>query len=239
MTTPRTAKNLVRGCTILALTTSSSLGNIALGAEAAKQVLQALPSAVAGSFVIHFDQLPAGQQVSDVSFNQGVSGFSTGALPVSALGTSRVRIQAQRLDRDGDSNHAMIYNAECAGTAESCSGNDGDDLYQPGQGNLLIVSQDNNSSDPNDNHDGGSIEFDFSGFGPGAVTVTSLEIIDVSHDGAAAHLYADGELIGEVPIPRGDTGALSVVEINTPGVDFMRVTVEDSFAVNDLFFTTP
>ena len=239
MSTPRTAKNLVRGCTILALAASSSLGSVALGTEAAKQALQALPSAVAGSFVIHFDQLPAGQQVSNVSLDQGISGFSTGALPLSALGASGVRVQAQRLDRDGDSNRAMIYNAECAGTAESCSGNDGDDLFQPGEGNLLIVSQDNNGDDPNDNHDGGSIEFDFSEFGPGAVTVTSLEIIDVSHDGAAAYLYADGELIEEIPIPRGDTGELNVLEINTPGVDLMRVTVEDSFALNDLFFTTP
>lgn len=239
MITPRTAKNLVRGCTVLALTASSSFGSVALGADAAKQVLQTLPSAVAGSFVIHFDQLPAGQRVSDVSFNQGISGFSTGEIPLTALGASRVRVQAQRLDRDGDSNRAMIYNAECAGSAESCSGNDGDDLYQPGEGNLLIVSQDNDGGDPNDNHDGGSIEFDFSEFGPGAVTVTSLEIIDVSKDGAAAYLYADGELVGEVPIPRGDTGELSVLELDTPGVDLMRVTVEDSFAVNDLFFTTP
>ena len=128
MTTPRTAKDVVRGCTILALTASSSLGSTALGADAVKQLLQTLPTAVAGSFVIHFDQLPAGQQVSDVSLNQGVSGFSTGELPLTALGASRVRVQAQRLDREGDSNRAMIYNAECGGNAESCSGNDGDDL---------------------------------------------------------------------------------------------------------------
>lgn len=244
MTTTRTAKNLVRGCTILALAASSPLGSTALGADAvgadaAKQLPQTLPSAVAGSFVIHFDRLPAGQRVSEVSFGQGISGFSTGEVPLSALGASRVLVQAQRLDRGGDSNRAMIYNAECAGSAGSCSGNDGDDLFQPGEGNLLIVSQDNDGSDPNDNHDGGSIEFDFSEFGPGAVTVTSLEIIDVSQNGAAAYLYADGELVEEVAIARGDTGELGVVEINTPGVDLMRVTVEDSFAVNDLLFTTP
>jgi hypothetical protein len=202
-------------------------------------ILKKLPGAVEARFAMHFDTLPAGQQVSEVALNRGVSGISTGALPLSLLGSSGVRVHAQRRDKEGDSNRAMIYNGECEGSAESCSGNDGDDLYQPGEGNLLIVSQDNDGSDPNDNHDGGHIEFDFSDFGPGAVTVTSIEVVDVSHNGAAAYLYADGELVKEVPIPRGETGELSVVEIDTPGVDLMRVTVEDSFAVNDLSLRTP
>ena len=194
MMTVTTTRTITRGCTVLALGASSLL-SVATGQTS---LTEQLPSAVAGSFVAHFDQLPAGQQVSEVSFNQGISGFSTGEIPLTALGASRVRVQAQRLDREGDSNRAMIYNAECGGNAESCSGNDGDDLFQPGEGNLLIVSQDNDSSNPNDNHDGGSIEFDFSEFGPGAVTVTSLEIIDVSHDGAAAYLSTPAEITSTI-----------------------------------------
>jgi len=235
MTAVTTGK-LVRGCTVLALGASSLLSTVATGQS---QIVRTLPGAVEAIFTMHFDTLPAGQQVSEVALNQGISGRSTGTLPLSLLGTSSVRIHAQRLNKEGDSNRAMIYNAECEGNAESCSGNDGDDLYQPGQGNLLIVSQDNDSADPNDNHDGGHIDFDFSNFGPGAVTVTSVEVFDVSHKGAAVYLYADGELIKEVPIPRGETGELSLVEIDTPGVDLMRVTVEDSFAVNDVPFRTP
>lgn len=226
----------VTGCAVLTLGASSLLSTVAIGQSS---IIQKLPGAVEAVFTMHFDTLPAGQQTSEVALNQGISGLSTGTLPLSLLGSSAVRIHAQRLDKEGDSNRAMIYNAECEGNAESCSGNDGDDLYQPGEGNLLIVSQDNNADDPNDNHDGGHIDFDFSNFGSGAVTVTSIEVFDVSHNGAAAYLYANGELLKEVPIPRGDTGELSLVEIDTPGVDLMRVTVNDSFAVNDLSFKTP
>jgi hypothetical protein len=231
-----TTRKLVRGCAVLALGASSLLGTVAVGQNSA---ITTFPRAVEARFAMHFDRLTAGQQVSEVALNQGISGISTGILPLSLLGTSSVRIHAQRLNKEGDSNRAMIYNGECEGTAESCSGNDGDDLYQPGQGNLLIVSQDNDSSDPNDNHNGGHIDFDFSDFGLGAVTVKSIEVFDVSHKGAAVYLYADGELIKEVPIPRGDTGELSLVEIDTPGVDLMRVAAKDSFAVNDLLFETP
>ena len=142
---------------------------------------------------------------------------------------------AQRRGREGDSNRAMTFDGECGGDPEGCSGND-DDLYNPGQGNLLIVSQDNNPDDPNDNHRGGHIDFDFSDFGPGAVTITSLDVFDVSHNGATLTLYADGERIKEIPVPRGGTGKRTKVEVDTPGVDLLRVTVRDSFAVDNLVF---
>lgn len=231
-----TIRKFVTRCAVLTFGASSLLSTVAIGQSS---IIKKLPTAVEARFAMHFDTLPAGQQISEVALNQGISGISTGTLPLELLGSSAVRIHAQRRDKEGDSNRAMIYNGECEGDAESCSGNDGDDLYQPGEGNLLIVSQDNDGSNPNDNHDGGQIDFDFSDFGPGAVTVTNIEVFDVSHDGAAVYLYADGELIKEVPIPRGDTGELRLVEIDTPGVDLMRVTVKDSFAVNDLLFTTP
>jgi hypothetical protein len=190
---------------------------------------------VQGTFTIDFNGLPVGQRVSQVAVGEGVSGSGIGAVLLGTEGENVVRVNAQRRGREGDSNRAMTFDGECEGDPEGCSGND-DDLYNPGQGNLLIVSQDNNPDDPNDNHRGGHIDFDFSDFGPGAVTVTSLEVFDVSHNGATITLYADGERIREIPVPRGGTGERTTVEVDTPGVDFLRVTVRDSFAVDNLVF---
>lgn len=205
----------------------------AVNATPAKKVGDILRSA-SGTFTVDFNGLSAGQQVSEVALGQGVSGSGIDAVLLGA-GEHVVRVAAQRRGRDGDSNRAMIFDGECGGTPEGCSGND-DDLYEPGQGNLLIVSQDNNSDDPNDNHRGGHIDFDFSSFGPGAVSVMSIEVFDVSHNGATIALYADGERIKEIPVPRGGTGERNTVEVDTPGVDLMRVTVRDSFAVDNLVF---
>jgi serine-aspartate repeat-containing protein C/D/E len=188
--------------------------------RAADQAADLLRS-VQNTFTIDFNGLPVGQRVSQVSVGEGV-----------------ISISAQRRDRPGDSNRAMIFDAECGGLPEGCSGND-DDLYAPGQGNLLIVSQDNNSADPNDNHEGGHVNIDFSSFGSGSVRVVSFKVFDVSHKGAVVSLYADGEIISNIPIPRGGTGEQTTVEVDTPGVDLMRVTVADSFALDDIVFEVP
>jgi len=80
----------------------------------------------------------------------------------------------------------------------SRSGNDGDDLYQPGEGNLPIVSQTTTQQTTNDNHDGGHIDFDFSNC---SAQSPSREVFDVLHNGACYLVAADGELLKEVPIP--------------------------------------
>lgn len=205
--------------------------------RAADQAADLLRS-VQNTFTIDFNGLPVGQRVSQVSVGQGVGSSARAAGLPGAAGEGVISISAQRRDRPGDSNRAMIFDAECGGSPEGCSGND-DDLYAPGQGNLLIVSQDNNSADPNDNHEGGHVNLDFSSFGPGSVRVVSFKVFDVSHNGAVVSLYADGEIISNIPIPRGATGEQTTVEVDTPGVDLMRVTVADSFALDDIVFEVP
>ena len=51
----------------------------------------------------------------------------------------------------------MLFDANCAG---GCSGGD-NDLQTPGAGNILIISQDNNSMNPNDSRFGGTIVVEF------------------------------------------------------------------------------
>jgi hypothetical protein len=216
------------------LTLLGGFVNASAAGQAAGQAADLIRS-LQGTFTIDFNGLPAGQRVLQVVVGKGVGSSARAAGLPTAVGEGVVRISAQRRDYPGDSNRAMIFDGECGGSPEGCSGND-DDLYAPGQRNLLIVSQDNDADDPNDNHEGGHINFDFSDFGPGSVTVTSLKVLDVSHNGAVISLYADGEIIDEIPVPRGSTGEQITVEVATPGVDFMRVTVEDSFAVDDIVF---
>lgn len=216
------------------LTLLGGLVNASAAGQAAGQAADLLRS-VQGTFTIDFNGLPVGQRVSRVAVGQGVGSSARAAGLPTAAGEGVISISAQRRDYPGDSNRAMIFDGECGGSPEGCSGND-DDLYTPGQGNLLIVSQDNNADDPNDNHEGGHINVDFSDFGSGKVTVTSLELFDVSHNGAVVSLYADGEIIDEISVPRGGTGEQTTLEVDTPGVDLMRVTVADSFAVDNIVF---
>lgn len=211
------------------------LGLGGMGSASPAQSIETIVRSADGSFTVDFSGLPVGQRVWEVALGQGVSGSGVATALLGINQANTVHVRGQRTERPGDANRAMTFDGECGGVPEGCSGND-DDLYAPGQGNLLIVSQDNNPADPNDNHEGGTLEFDFSNFGPGAVTVRSITVFDVSHQGATVTLYAEGERLEELAIPRGDTGEQTTVEIDTPGVDFMRVTVADSFAVDDLVF---
>jgi hypothetical protein len=189
----------------------------------------------AGTFTLDFNNLPVGARVYTLTLEQGISGSGISAALLN-LSEHALHISGQRRNRQGDSNRAMTFDGECGGSASSCSGNDRD-LFAPGQGNLLIVSQDNDEGNPNDNHQGGHIDIDFSDFGPGHVTVGSIAIFDVSHSGAAVELYAEGKRVERVPVRRGRTGEKTTVEFDAPVIDFMRIIVKDSFAIDDLSFT--
>lgn len=77
----------------------------------------------------------------------------------------------------------MYLDGACnGGPASNCTGGDAD-LYQPAQGNVIILSEDGNSNDLDDDGGGGWFELDFSGFGPGYVTVGSLVLIDAEEGG--------------------------------------------------------
>ncbi len=238
---------------LLVLSASNLLGTTALAQtkpatsipdkETLSSIIGGISATVAGDFIIHFDGLPPGQKVFEVALDQGMSGTSTstGSAPLSLLGSNSIYIRGARFGHEGDSNRAMIYDGECGGGAGGCSGkNDGGHLFHPGEGNLLIVSQNNDGNNPDNNYEGGRLFFDFGGFGSGAVDVTSLEVINTVGKGAVIELYADGKRLKKLPIPQSDNeGALSLIEIGTVGVDLMRVTARGQFALNNIAFTTP
>jgi hypothetical protein len=189
---------------------------------------------------IDFEGLAEGMIVDSVSHGAGISGFDATGL-VTVFG----------FNPDHATNAAMIFDATCTpgGTPADCSGGDAD-LFKPGQGNVLIISEDLDGSDPDDADNGNEyFDFDFSGWGSGVVTIGTmvLDILDIEFNQgelpAQIELYTGG--LGGVlrqVIPLEDVGnnGLKTIEIaaNVVGVDFMRVTIGGSGAIDNIRIAT-
>lgn len=171
------------------------------------------------------------------------SGLSAGTIPtVLDVGTGitgddlgSVGVQGFRTDLPGV-NQAMIFDATCGGgPASNCSGGDAD-LFVPGQGNVLIISEDGDQSDPDDADVGERFDFDFSGWGPtGVVTVVSIDVLDVEADESPGAIEIGGVAvpipqIGDnnvMTIPVGGTGSLLQVFLNGSGaIDNIVIEVD-------------
>lgn len=106
-----------------------------------------------------------------------------------------------------------------------------------GLGNILIISEDQDSSDPDDNASGGTLVFDFAN----PVTLLSIDILDMDDPngrdigGTVSLLDASGITIGSIfEIPNlGDNSfqTLSFGTAGTAGVDKMKVWLRSSGAI--------
>lgn len=182
-----------------------------------------------GTICIDFEGLAEGAIVSQLSCGTGIdcpNGNITGSVAVSA-GNQRFFDGGTNLFE----NTAMIFNADCDSdgndnTYPDCSGEDFD-LGFPGHGNMMINSEDRISSEPDDQDEPDSfMEFDFSQFGPGHVTVHSINVTDVEFEqgeaGAFLHSHTDegcsGHPLvsepGDQEIPIDDIGDHDIVNIN-------------------------
>jgi hypothetical protein len=186
--------------------------------------------------VIDLEGLAEGTIVSSVSFGSGISGDPVSG-EVSVFGFNPVF--------GPNTNAAMIFDAEClpAGTPAGCTGNDGD-LFWPDAGNVLIISEDLDSSDPDDADVPGAVfTFDYSNWGTGVVTVHSISVIDVETEEAGdakLHLYSGGlggTLLAEMLIPETGDGLYAAIPINVSGVDAMRVDLDGSGAITNISIT--
>ncbi|MEM8554101.1 MAG: SdrD B-like domain-containing protein [Pseudomonadota bacterium] len=151
-----------------------------------------------------FDGLSAGDVASDFS------GFT---------------VVAQR-EHNPSTNDAMIFDTD------NPTGGDNDLAYS-GKGNVIIISEDNDSTDPDDNAAGGTITFTFDA----PSTVTSLEVLDIEESTGTIELFdANGDLIKSVAIPATGNNGEATVFINADDVAEMVVNLPGSGAVNDLCF---
>ncbi|PZC48441.1 MAG: Flp pilus assembly protein TadG [Chloroflexi bacterium] len=168
------------------------------------------------------DGLSPGETITQLSVGQGISGLQIpGFVTVATI-------------VEDDNYGAMIFDGECGGgPASNCSGGDAD-LYQPEQGNLLIISEDGDAGDPDDLGAGGTITFDFSFFGTGAVTVESMAIIDAEED-VTVRLYQGAVLVHTEFVTAVTDGSMAVRFIDgVEGITYMEVEFVGSGAVDDI-----
>jgi hypothetical protein len=86
---------------------------------------------------------------------------------------------------------------------------------------------------PDTNGAGGQLSFDFSGFGSGRATVTSLDVLDADR-GGWIRLFARGALVAAVRFgPTGNNG-LATVALGYSGIDRMEVLLQDSAVIDNV-----
>lgn len=185
--------------------------------------------------VIDFEGIPEGSIVSQVYMGYGISGEPVegevnvfGYNPAFGLGV----------------NAAMIFDATCqpGGAPINCSGQDRD-LFNPSFGNTLIISEDLDSTDPDDADMVGAVfVFDFSHWGSGLVNIDSFEVQDVEEEeteNAIVEFYVgglEGTLVATVDIPETGNGLAVTVPLNVSGVDTMRIDLQGSGEINNIYF---
>ena len=186
--------------------------------------------------VINFEGFAPGMIVDSVSYGHGITGD-----PVDG----EVQIFGLNPKFGPDINAAMIFDATCGGgTPSDCSGGDGD-LYNPAEKNVLIISEDLDSTDPDDaDLVGAQFHFDFSGFGPtGTVMVGSLDVMDVEFeefgDAYIEVFDPEGTLIGSVLVPETGNGGIANVPVNISGVASMIVDLDGSGAITNVNLEVP
>ena len=108
------------------------------------------------------------------------------------------------------------------------------DLATPNQGNVLIISEDADSSDPDDNARGGTLIFDFAT----AVVLDEVGLLDVDTDETTTiNLYnSKGDLIKSVDaVGRGDNNQ-QAIDLSADNVSRMEIVLQASGAVTNVTF---
>ena len=187
--------------------------------------------------VIDFENIEPGTIVDSLYSGYGISGDPiAGFVSVNAYNPAL-----------GNVNAAMIFDARCPpGVPSACSGNDAD-LFNPSFGNTLIISEDLDTTDPDDADVLGSkIEFEYSNLGDGnGAYIESLEVQDIEEDQGeledAKITFFEGGLggtpVGVVDIPHTGNGVSALVPVNVANVDAMEIDLAGSGTINNISFS--
>lgn len=184
--------------------------------------------------VIDFEGIPEGTIVDQVYSGYGISGAEI---------EGYVIVDGFNPDFGEDINAAMIFDATCepGGAPANCTGNDGD-LFNPPLGNTMIISEDLDTTDPDDaDVVGSTFGFEYSQLGDGAgATVESITVQDVEEEETedARMYFYEGGLEGvelfSVDIPETGNGNSMVVPINVDDVDAIRVDLQGSGEIDNI-----
>ncbi|MEM6578071.1 MAG: Hint domain-containing protein [Pseudomonadota bacterium] len=151
---------------------------------------------------LDFDALAAGTVVTDAFADQGV-----------------------RISATGGSDQAMIFD-----TSNPTGGDT--DLASSNLGNVLIISEDGDSGDPDDNGRGGTVTFDFDE----PAFVNRLTFIDIEGGATVRFFDQDGDLIDTIAVPGTDDNGQRVQDFDVPGVARMEVVLPNSGGLDALVF---
>ena len=203
------------------------------------------------------DDSVAPGQIECITFDNG--GLTAGNIPgsvVTTLGTGPIGVYGYNPGFPG-SNAAMIFNSNAPTGGDFDLGTPHTDFGGPGVGaggaagstyqnnlalnNLLVVSEDLDTTDPNDLRGMGILEFDFSAVGP--VIVHSLTIVDIEgKEGPPMVRFYDASGINFNTISLNTVGNNGVANINfgpVAGVSMMTVHFGGSGAIDNVCIETP
>jgi hypothetical protein len=202
--------------------------------------------------VITFEDLKAGERLTEVFGSRG-SG------PIDVQGTNPRLLK--------NINAAIVFDSACppGGMPRDCTGED-IDLGTPNEafggpgvgmggatsndtalGKVLIIAEDVNDAnkdrlvdDPDDASQGGTLQFDFSALG--TVIMHTITFVDLDDPDSAQKVElfrggVRGTLLATVPLPVAGNNGVSVVPLQTPGVDTVVITLTDSAAIDNITFT--
>ena len=159
------------------------------------------------------------------SVEDAFSSFSHGDIVTAGEGFTVRAVRAQ--DGPNGANAAMVFNSNLSGTADP-------DL-EVNEGNLLIITEDFDGSDPDDNAGGGTFFFDFDDIS----TLESIRFVDLEGAEAGSIRLYDSEdnLIDTIPAVATGDGGSNVQPINVEGVARMEVELTGSGSIDFIKFT--
>jgi len=169
-------------------------------------------------------------------FNQGNAGNSRrGATPGEGLPPIGEPLPESFLsDLNTGSRELILFNAECSGS--NCSGQD-PDLAASGQGNILIISEDNDFHDPDDSRFGGTVLVDFDQ----AVTSLTSIVIDVDENDPGNNFaagYFEGEFVGSFGFTTTGQIDNNLQSANFDGpIDLLIINLESSGGIVSFEYT--
>ncbi len=189
---------------------------------------------------IDFEGLAEGAIISNVSSGSGISGDPL---------TGSVTVFGSNPDIDGGAtNTAVIFDATCTpfGNAADCTGED-PDLFQPAQGNVLIIAEDLVDTTPadglvDDPDDAltGQFQFDFTGLDCASVTVNSfvyMDVEDAETTGAQVAFTTTGSPVNVDILPSTGDGGIDTLDVSVSNVLTMVVDLKGSGAIDDIIIT--
>ncbi|WP_299614391.1 tandem-95 repeat protein [uncultured Tateyamaria sp.] len=127
----------------------------------------------------------------------------------------------------GGADQAMIFD-----TANP-TGGDGD-LASTNLNNALIISEDGDSSDPDDNGSGGTLTFAFDE----PAFINRLTFLDIEEGAEVRFFDINGHEIKTVRVHDTDNNGQSIVDFDVDGVARMEVELNGSGAIDNLVFDT-